>query len=122
MVDLHNPLDLTPIANAAITADVARVILEADETDVGIVGVVPMTDTIETLEPGPGHAEDLDRPGAIASTLADLWRETTKPWVCVVDAGPLYGPFIDRLGAAGIPVLATADAATRALGAWCEGP
>ena len=106
VVDLHNPLDLTPIANAAITAAVARVILEADETDVGIVGVVPMTDTLETLEPGPGHDEDLDRPGAIASTLADLWRETTKPWVCVVDAGSLYGPFVDRLGAAGIPVLA----------------
>jgi acyl-CoA synthetase (NDP forming) len=120
VVDLHNPLDLTPIANAPITAAVARVILEADETDVGIVGVVPMTDTLETMKPGPGHAEDLDRPGAIASTLADLWRETTTPWVCVVDAGPLYSPFIDRLGAAGIPVLGTADAATRALGAWCE--
>jgi hypothetical protein len=37
-----------------------------------------------------------------------------------VDAGTLYGPFVDRLSAAGIPVLATADAATRALGAWCE--
>jgi acyl-CoA synthetase (NDP forming) len=120
VVDLHNPLDLTPIANAAITTDVARVILEADEVDVGIVGLVPMTDTIETLEPGPGHGEDLDRPGAIASALIALWRETTRPWVCVVDAGPLYGPLIERLGAAGIPVLATADAATRALGAWCE--
>jgi acyl-CoA synthetase (NDP forming) len=120
VVDLHNPLDLTPIANAAVTTAVARVILEADETDVGIVGVVPMTDTLETLEPGPDHTEDLDRQGAIASTLAELWRETTKPWVCVVDAGPLYGPLINRLSTAGIPVLATADAATRALGAWCE--
>ena len=119
VVDLHNPLDLTPIANAAITTEVARVILEADETDVGIVGVVPMTDTLETLEPGPGHGEDLDHPGAIASTLADLWQSTTKPWVCVVDAGPLYGVFVDRLGAAGIPVLGTADAAARALDAWC---
>ncbi len=120
VVDVHNPLDLTPIANADITADVGRVILEADETDVGIVGVVPMTDTIETLEPGIGHQEDLDRPGAIASTMAQLWQETSKPWVCVVDAGTLYDPFRDRLAAAGIPVLATADAATRALDAWCE--
>jgi acyl-CoA synthetase (NDP forming) len=120
VVDLHNPLDLTPIADAAITASVARTILHADEVDVGIVGVVPMTDTLETLEPGPGHGEDLDRPGAIAATLGELWRETAKPWVCVVDAGSLYGGFVDRLGAAGIPVLATADAATRALGAWCD--
>ena len=40
--------------------------------------------------------------------------------VCVVDAGSLYNPLIDRLGAAGIPVLATADAATRVLEAWCD--
>ena len=120
VVDLHNPQDLTPIGDAAITAAVARTILDADEVDVGIVGIVPMTDTFETLEPGPGHGEDLDRPGAIVSTLAGVWAATSKPWVCVVDAGPLYGPLIDRLGAAGIPVLATADAATRALEAWCD--
>ena len=120
VVDLHNPLDLTPIANAAITGAVARTILDADEVDAGIVGVVPMTDTIETLPPGPGHGEDLDRPGAIVSALAGLWAQTSKPWVCVVDAGSLYGPMIDRLSAAGIPVLSTADAATRALGAWCD--
>jgi acyl-CoA synthetase (NDP forming) len=120
VVDLHNPQDLTPIGNAAITAAVARTILDADEVDVGIVGIVPMTDTFETLEPGPGHGEDLDRPGAIVSTLARVWAETSKPWICVVDAGPLYGPLIDRLGAAGIPVLSTADAATRALEAWCD--
>ncbi len=120
LVDLRNPLDLTPIGNAAITGAVARTILEADEVDVGIVGIVPLTDTFETLEPGPGHDEDLDRPGAVVSTLAGLWAETAKPWVCVVDAGALYDPLIDRLGAAGIPVLATADAGTRVLGAWCE--
>ncbi len=120
VVDVHNPLDLTPIANAAITEAVARTILDADEVDVGIVGLVPMTDTVETLPPGPGHAEDLDRPGAVAAGLVRLWHETAKPWVVVVDAGPLYAPFVDRLEAAGIPVLATADAATRVLGAWCD--
>ncbi|HYO41996.1 MAG TPA: acetate--CoA ligase family protein [Candidatus Limnocylindrales bacterium] len=120
VVDIHNPLDLTPIANAAITADVVRVILGAAETDTGIVGIVPMTDTIETLPPGDGHGEDLARDGALADVLAAAWRETAKPWVCVVDAGPLYAPFTERLAEAGIPVLATADAATRALAAWCD--
>ena len=121
VVDVHNPLDLTPIANAAITVAVARVILEAPETDIGILGIVPMTDTIDTLPPGDGHGEDLAREGALADLLAAAWRETAKPWVCVVDAGSLYAPFTDRLAEAGIPVLATADAATRALAAWCDG-
>jgi acyl-CoA synthetase (NDP forming) len=120
VVDVHNPLDLTPIANAPIVGAVGHAILDAAEVDAGILGVVPMTDTIDTLPAGPGHDEDLARDDALAAALVDLWRTTTKPWVCVVDAGALYQPFIDRLGAAGIPVLATADAATRALAAWCR--
>ena len=120
VVDMRNPLDLTPIARSPIVGAAARIILEADEVDAGIVGMVPMADTIETLPTGEGHDEDLDRPGAIADVLADLWRTTSKPWIAVVDAGALYDPFRDRLVAAGIPVLGTADAATRALGAWCD--
>ncbi len=120
VVDVHNPLDLTPIAGASIAGAAARIILEADEVDAGIVGAVPMADSIETLPPGEGHLEDLTRPGALADVLADLWRTTSKPWIAVVDAGPLYEPFRDQLAAAGIPVLGTADAATRALAAWCE--
>jgi acyl-CoA synthetase (NDP forming) len=120
VVDVHNPLDLTPIAGARIAGAAARIILEADEIDAAIVGAVPMADSIETLPAGEGHAEDLTRPGALADVLAELWRTTSKPWVAVVDAGPLYDPFRERLAAAGIPVLGTADAATRALGAWCD--
>jgi len=120
VVDIHNPLDLTPIADAAVYEAVARTTLEADEFDIGLVGVVPITDTLEALAPGPGHDEDLDRPGALAARLATLWRETTRPWVVVVDAGPLYDPFVERLDAAGIPTFRTADAATRALAAFCD--
>jgi acyl-CoA synthetase (NDP forming) len=122
VVDVHNPLDLTPIANAAITGAVARAILAADEVDVGIVGIVPMTDTIDTLPPGAGHGEDLGRDGAIAAELGRAWADTTKPWVVVVDAGSLYAPFAEALAGHGIPVLATADAATRVLAAWCGEP
>lgn len=87
----------------------------------GIVGIVPMTDTIDALPAGEGHGEDLERDGALADVLAGVWRDTAKPWVCVVDAGSLYALFSERLAEAGIPVLATADAATRALAAaWCD--
>jgi hypothetical protein len=120
VVDIHDPLDLTPIADAAITEEAVRAIVGADEVDVAIVGLVPLTDTLETLPPGPGHPEDLDREGAIADRLARVWRESAKPWVVVVDAGSLYAPWIERLEAEGIPVLGTADAAARVLGAWCD--
>lgn len=120
VVDVHNPLDLTPIARAPLAGEVIRTILAADEVDVAIVGVVPMADTIDTLPPGDGHGEDLARPGALADELIATWRASAKPWICVVDAGPLYNPFIERLSTAGIPVLGTADAATRALASWCD--
>ncbi len=120
VVDVRNPLDLTPIADARTVGEAMRGILAADDVDVGILGLVPMTDTLDTLPAGPGHGEDLGRPGALADVVADLWGTTTKPWIAVVDAGPLYDPLRDRLAAAGIPVVGTADAATRVLAAWCD--
>jgi acyl-CoA synthetase (NDP forming) len=120
VVDVRNPLDLTPIADARIVTAAVRAILADDGVDAGILGLVPMADTIETLPAGVGHGEDLDRAGGLVELVADLWRTTTKPWVAVVDAGPLYDPLRDRLAAVGIPVLGTADAATRALAAWCD--
>ena len=120
VVDVRNPLDVTPIADARVVTAAARTILAADEVDAGIVGLVPMTDTLDTLPAGKGHGEDLDRVGGLVELVADLWRTTSKPWVAVVDAGALYDPLRDRLAAAGVPVLGTADAATRALAAWCD--
>ena len=120
LVDIHNPLDLTPAADGAIFEAVARTILGAAEVDVGIVGIAPFTDSVETLAPGPDHSEDLTRPDAIGARLARLWGETTKPWLAVVDAGPLYDPFRGLLEDAGIPTLGSADAATRALAAFCD--
>ncbi|MHB8958086.1 MAG: acetate--CoA ligase family protein [Candidatus Limnocylindrales bacterium] len=120
VVDVRNPLDLTPIADAHTVCEAMRGILAADEVDAGILGLVPMTDTLDTLPRGEGHGEDLDRPGGLVDAVAELGRTTTKPWIAVVDAGPLYDPFRERLTAAGIPVLGTADAATRVLAAWCD--
>jgi acyl-CoA synthetase (NDP forming) len=122
VVDVRNPLDITPIADAAVTVAVARTLLDAPETDAMILGLVPMTDRLDTLPTSAGWAEDLARANAVVAELGRLWRATTKPWVCVVDAGALYAPFADALLAEGIPVVATADAATRVLAAWCCGP
>jgi acyl-CoA synthetase (NDP forming) len=120
VVDIHNPLDLTPIADAAVYEAVVRAVLDAGDLDIGLVGVVPITDTLEALAPGPGHDEDLDRAGAVAARLEAVWGETTKPWAVVVDAGPLYDPFVRRLDAAAIPTFRAADAATRSLAAFCD--
>jgi acyl-CoA synthetase (NDP forming) len=119
VVDVHHPIDLTPIGNGAIYEDVARTLLEADEVDVGLVGIVPVTDTLESLGPEVGGDEDPGAPDAVAPRLVRLFHATRKPWVAVVDAGPLYDPFVAILEDGGVPTFRTADAALRALATYC---
>ena len=117
IVDLHDPLDLTPAAGDAAYADVLAALLDAPEVDVVVAGNVPFTVEMQTLAPGPGHDEDLAAPGGVAARLLALWRGSTKAWVAVVDAGPRYDPLARTLEAGGIPTFRTADAAMSALGA-----
>lgn len=60
----------------------------------------------------------MEREGSVARRLAALWRETAKPWVAVVDSGPLYDPITRLLEEEGVPVLRTADRAMRLLAVW----
>jgi acyl-CoA synthetase (NDP forming) len=120
VVDVHNPLDVTPMAGDAAFAALTEAVLASDDVDVAVVGVVPLTAELATLAPGPGYAEDAGGPDAIAARLLALWRRTTKPWVVVVDAGALYDPFVAGLEVGGIPVFRTADRAVRALEAVVE--
>jgi len=121
VVDVHNPLDLTPMADdAAFDAAVKR-ILDDDGVDVGVVGCVPATPALTTLPASAEHGEDLRREGSIAQRLIRLRQESPKPWVAVVDAGPLYDPFARELQRNGIPVFRAADRALRLLNLFVEG-
>lgn len=119
LVDIHNPLDLTPMADDAAYENVVRAIMADDEVDVGVIGCVPMTGALQTLAPSPQHREDIGSPGSLVTRLAMLRREITKPWVAVVDAGELYDPMAAALDAAGIPTFRTADRALRMLRLFC---
>jgi acyl-CoA synthetase (NDP forming) len=117
VVDVHNPLDVTPMAGDAAFVDLASEVLAASGVDVGVIGIVPLTAELRTLAAGAGHDEDLADPDAVAARLVDLWLRTSKAWVAIVDGGPLYDPFVRALETGGIPVVRTADRAMRALDA-----
>jgi acyl-CoA synthetase (NDP forming) len=116
LVDVHNPLDVTPMAGDAAFAEIVRILLEEDGVDALVVGCVPMTAALTTLVAGTGHREDLAAIGSIVSRLARLRREHRKAWVAVVDAGGLYDGMAAALEAASIPTFRTADRAVRVLG------
>ena len=119
VVDIHNPIDLTPMTGDEAYADTVRALLDDDQYDAVVVGVVPLTAALNTLPPGAGHRENVARADGIVARLAALKRDAGKPWVVVVDAGALYDPMARALEAAGIPTFRTADRALRLLNVYC---
>jgi acyl-CoA synthetase (NDP forming) len=115
LLDVHNPLDVTPVADDAAFAESARAFVEDPGVDCAVISNVPLTKAMRTLPPGPGHAEDLAAPGSFASRVIEIFKSTAKPVVVNLDAGALYDPLADHLEKAGVPVFRRADEALRFL-------
>lgn len=120
IVDVHNPLDLTPMMNDAGYDAVIRAMLEDDNVDAGIVGCVPLTPALSTLAPGDGHREDVYKDTGIASRMKQIMTDTRKAWVAVIDGGAIYDPLAHLLDESGIPTFRTADRALRLFHAFCD--
>ena len=120
VVDAHNPLDLTPMANDASYEDAVLAVMEDDNVDIGIIGCVPMTPALNTLQRGEVHYEDIDRDDSVVQRLVRVSREIKKPVIAVIDAGSFYDPMTARLQMAGIPTFRTADRALRSLDVVCR--
>ena len=106
------------MADAGAYEEVIRTILDDDGIDLGLVGVVPLTLELETLVVDATHDEDVTAPDGIAARLVRLWATSSKPWVVVVDAGPLYDPLCRLLEDGGLPTFRTVDIAVSTLGRW----
>ncbi len=114
VVDVHNPVDLTPMAGDAAFGAAAAAVLDCPAVDVGIIGNVPFTPALRTMSAAADGA-GVAAPETVAAALLELWRRSTKAWITVVDAGPRYDPLAEALGAGGIPTFRTADRALRTL-------
>jgi acyl-CoA synthetase (NDP forming) len=115
LVDVKNPLDLTPMANDQIWADCVQVLLEDPDVDAAIVSIVPLTAAMKTLASADHHKEDLTSEAGIVSLLKRLKQTTQKPFVVAIDSGRLYDPMVRALEGLAIPVFAFSDQATRYL-------
>ena len=119
IVDVHNPLDITPMGSDEAYDRSFRAALADENTDLGIVGIVPFTVRMNSLAAEPSaHGEDVTKPDSIASRYGSLMAETDKPFVAVVDTGPLYDPLCELLEKHRVVVFRTADRALRMLERW----
>ncbi len=106
LVSPRLPLDLTPMADEAAYLAAARLLL-ATEAEVLLVGLVPLTRRLDTVDPA-AYA-------AFASALAELAQASGK-WVGVaVEGGPLFDAYRTALRAAGLPVFLTMEEALEGL-------
>lgn len=120
IVDVDNPLDITPMAHDAGYARALRIVLEDENVDVAVAGCVPLTPALRTLPRGGPHNEDLLAADGLARRLLEIVNESRKPWVVAIDGGAPYDELARTLEAHGIPTLRTVDRAVRLLGRYCE--
>jgi acyl-CoA synthetase (NDP forming) len=115
VVEIHNPVDLSPMADDGTFGAVAATVLGSSVVDAAVIGAVPFTPELAVVaEPG----RDLFAPESVGGRLIALWEASVKPWVAVVDGGPRYDPLARGLEAAGLPTFRTADAAVHVLEAF----
>lgn len=120
VVDAHNPVDLTPMADDVAYEQSIFAVMQDENVDIGVVGCVPMTPALNTLERSERHREDLAREDSIVQRWMRLRDQIEKPWVAVVDAGVFYDPMVAALEGAGVPTFRRADRAVRLLGVFCD--
>jgi acyl-CoA synthetase (NDP forming) len=121
LVNIKNPMDLTPMATEAVYEAVIRALLKDPHVDVVIAAVVPLTPLIHALS-GDGIPEkSLDSEKSITSRISRLAAQFDKPLVIVVDSGSLYDPLAEAFQEGGLPVFRSADQAVWVLGKYIQG-
>lgn len=118
IVDVHNPVDTTPMTPTDRYAACAEALVEDPGVDAVVVAGVPATPYLEDLPRGFGHDEDIDRETSLPSRLIRLFHRSRKPMVFSVDSGPLYESCVQMMMRAGLPCFRKVDRATRALAAF----
>jgi acyl-CoA synthetase (NDP forming) len=115
IVDVHNPVDATPITPTETYAALAQALADDPNVDAVVVAGVPATPFQNSLARGEGHGEDVTGKEGLASRLSAFFGKTSKPVVFSVDSGALYDPLARAMREAGLPTFRRVDRATRAL-------
>ena len=118
LVEVHNPLDLTPMADDAAHEAALRAFIDCDAVDAILRATVRLTPAMQTLFADTDAAlAELAR-DSLVGRLARLAQQTDKPIAVSIDSGHLFDPMARALESLGLPVFRSADTAVRALGRY----
>lgn len=120
LVNLKNPLDLTPMATDDVYVATLQLFLDDPQVDVVMVGIVPLTSMLSslTVETAPNHA--LNAPNSLAGKIAHVAAQSAKPVVIVIDSGVLFDPLAEAFQSSGLPVFRSADQAMENVGQYVQ--
>ena len=115
LVDIHNPMDVTPMATDEVHEQVVLAQLADPNVDCMLTATVPLTPAQQTLPAGVFGQENIDNDISYPKRLIRIHQKTQKPMVVVIDSGILYDPMVTMMEKAGLIVFRTADLALRIL-------
>jgi len=123
LVDIKNPMDVTPMAGEDLYESTIEAFLNDPHVDVVVAAIVPLTPVIETLlvkgEGEPGNKSLSEK--SIIKRISRLAASYSKPVIMVVDSGELYDPLAMALQNEGVAVFRSADQAVYLLGKYING-
>ena len=112
LINIRNPLDLTPMSNDEVYEACVRAMLADDGIDAVVVSCVPLTPQVLSAPDEIAQAESLAR------RLPEIFREADKPVIAVIDSGPPFDTFSSAIRLAGVPTFRSCDQAVRSVGRY----
>ncbi len=119
LVTIQNPIDLTPVANDALHARIADILLTDKNIDALIISFGPMGPSIHSLDYGIDEF-DLHAPHGMVALMQEVANKHNKPLIGIVDGGPIFDPYRKRLMQTGIPIFSICDEAIAAISLYIE--
>ena len=115
IVDVHNPVDATPVTPTRAYAAIAAALAEDAAVDALVVAGVPATPFLDSLATGPGHDEDVEgRPVSRRCSPRSSARPASR-WCSRWTRARSTTRSPGRSREAGLPTFRRVDRATRAL-------
>ena len=112
IVDVKNPLDITPMASDAAIGRITDLALACAEFGAVLLSMVPLTPAMNTLpKRGSDYPDDLER--SFLKHTAEHMKHEGKPLLFCVAAGSLYDPYCGYALDLGMPIFRSADRAAR---------
>jgi acyl-CoA synthetase (NDP forming) len=121
IIDVHNPVDATPLTNAVNYGKCLETILADDGVDCLMAANVAPTPFMENLAAGEGHTEDIRHESSYPNVTIRVFKGTAKPMVACLNSGRLYDPAVQMIEDAGVPCFRKIDRAMRALDLFVRG-